>query len=146
MALEKRKAIGIAHELAYLLAHTPSAFVRHAQLALEFLSRNSMPCGHKQGLNAQPNFRRAKIIAEKAKRLLPGLETNGGIERVGYRPMCPDTLPILDMLPEARNVIVASGHGQLGVTLGATTGRIVADLAARRIPSVDLSPYRITRF
>ncbi len=98
------------------------------------------------GLNAQPNFRRAKVIAEKAKRLLPGLETNGGIERVGYRPMCPDTLPILDMLPEARNVIVASGHGQLGVTLGATTGRIVADLAARRIPSVDLSPYRITRF
>ena len=56
MALEKRKAIGIAHELAYLLAHTPSAFVRHAQLALEFLSRNSMPCGHKQIDGIEPNL------------------------------------------------------------------------------------------
>ena len=98
------------------------------------------------GLRAQPDYRRAKIIVEKAKRVLPGLKKGSSFERVGYRPLCPDTIPIIDKLPAAPNVIAATGHGQLGLTMGATTARIVADLAAGRHPALDLSPYRVTRF
>ena len=41
---------------------------------------------------------------------------------------------------------VATGHGQLGVTLGATTGMLIADLVAGREPAIDLTPYSAARF
>ena len=40
----------------------------------------------------------------------------------------------------------AFGHGHLGLTLGPTTGRLVADLVTGRTPSIDLAPFSITRF
>lgn len=102
------------------------------------------------GLDQPPDFRRARIIADKARRVLPGLvagdEPGDRIERVGWRPLCPDTIPVIDRAPAHPNVLIATGHGQLGVTLGATTGRLIADLAAGRTPEVDIAPYRATRF
>jgi D-amino-acid dehydrogenase len=98
------------------------------------------------GLGQAPDFRRARIIVEKAKRVLPGLKTEGGLERVGWRPLCPDTLPVIDRAPGLANLYFATGHGQLGVTLGATTGRLIADLVTGRRPNLDLAPYRATRF
>ena len=66
------------------------------------------------GLDARPNFRRAKILVSKARRVLPGLRSERGEERIGYRPLCPDTLPVIDRAPAAPNVLIATGHGQLG--------------------------------
>ncbi len=98
------------------------------------------------GLDARPNYRRAKILVSKARRVLPGLRSERGEERIGYRPLCPDTLPVVDRAPGAPNVLIATGHGQLGLTLGATTGKLIAQLAAGRTPNMDLAPYRATRF
>ena len=98
------------------------------------------------GLGQPPDYRRARIIVEKAKRVLPGLRAEGGLERVGWRPLCPDTLPVIDRAPGAANLYFATGHGQLGVTLGATTGRLIADLVTGRKPNLDLAPYGATRF
>jgi D-amino-acid dehydrogenase len=42
--------------------------------------------------------------------------------------MTPDGLPVLGRLPGFENLIVASGHGMLGVTLGPVSGVIVAQL------------------
>ena len=64
----------------------------------------------------------------------------------GRRPLTPDTKPIIGRAPTADNVIVATGHGQLGLTLAATTGRLVRDLVANRRSNVDLSAYRADRF
>ncbi|WP_245269724.1 D-amino-acid dehydrogenase (plasmid) [Ensifer sp. WSM1721] len=98
------------------------------------------------GLDPKPNFKRADIIAEKAKSVLPGLNTSGGKQWMGPRPFLPDTMPVIDKAPNHDNVVMAFGHGQVGMTLGATTGRLVADLVAGRRPSLDLAPYRATRF
>ena len=98
------------------------------------------------GLGQAPDYRRARIIVEKAERVLPGLRTEGGLERVGWRPLCPDTLPVIDRVPGAANLYFATGHGQLGVTLGATTGRLIADLVMGRKSNLDLAPYGATRF
>ncbi|MBP2236512.1 D-amino-acid dehydrogenase [Sinorhizobium kostiense] len=98
------------------------------------------------GLNPKPNFERANIIAEKAKSVLPGLDTSGGKQWMGPRPFMPDTMPVIDKAPHHDNVVMAFGHGQVGMTLGATTGRLVADLVADRRPTLDLAPYRATRF
>lgn len=95
---------------------------------------------------AEPNFKRAEIIMEKARRVLPQLNTQGMEFGVGYRPFLPDTKPVIDRSPRLNNVIMAFGHGQLGLTLGATTGRLVGDLVAKRTPGQDLSPFSARRF
>lgn len=98
------------------------------------------------GNGAKPNFKRAEIILEKAKRVLPEMRTAKVEYGVGYRPFLPDTKPIIDRSKRLANVVMAFGHGQLGLTLGATTGRLVADLVARRPTRQDLSPFSAYRF
>jgi len=95
---------------------------------------------------AEPNFKRAEIIMEKARRVLPQLNTQGMQFGVGYRPFLPDTKPVIDRAPRLHNVVMAFGHGQLGLTLGATTGRLVADLVAQRTPAQDLNAFSARRF
>ncbi len=48
----------------------------------------------------------------------------------GLRPCTPDGLPVIGAHPRADRVILATGHGMLGVTLGPLTGRLVAGLVA----------------
>lgn len=98
------------------------------------------------GVRTKPNFQRARVIAERAKKLLPGLRTERGKELAGRRPMCPDTLPVIGPAPTRRNVFIAGGHGQLGLTLAPITARLVADLAAGRECAVSPHPYRPERF
>ncbi|PRE44697.1 NAD(P)/FAD-dependent oxidoreductase [Burkholderia multivorans] len=95
---------------------------------------------------APPNFRRAEIILEKARRVLPQLNVQAHEFGVGYRPFLPDTKPIIDRSKRLPNVLMAIGHGQLGLTLGATTGRLIAEMAAGRASSADLSPFSAYRF
>ncbi|MFC7397374.1 NAD(P)/FAD-dependent oxidoreductase [Chelatococcus sp. GCM10030263] len=98
------------------------------------------------GADPRPNLARADIIARKAAQILPGLDLSGGTQWMGPRPFMPDSLPVLGAAPGHSNVVLAYGHGQVGVTLAATTGRIVADLVAGRTPPVDLAPFRPDRF
>lgn len=98
------------------------------------------------GDGAKPNFGRADIILEKAKRVLPELKTADVEYGVGYRPFLPDTKPIIDRSRRLGNVFMAFGHGQLGLTLGATTGRLIADLVAGRPTKQDLTPFSAYRF
>ena len=98
------------------------------------------------GRGAQPNFRRAEIILEKARRILPDLRTDGVEFGVGYRPFLPDTKPIIDRSRRLENVVMAFGHGQLGLTLGATTGRLVGDLVSGRTPELDMTPFSAYRY
>jgi glycine/D-amino acid oxidase-like deaminating enzyme len=65
---------------------------------------------------------------------------------VGGRPLLPDSLPVIDRLPGPGNVFVTTGHGMLGITLAAASGRALSDymLTGRR-PAV-LAPFRFDRF
>ncbi|NIE66936.1 FAD-dependent oxidoreductase [Burkholderia sp. Ax-1719] len=98
------------------------------------------------GRGAKPNFKRADIILEKAKRVLPELRTSAVEYGVGYRPFLPDTKPIIDRSRRLKNVLMAFGHGQLGLTLGATTGRLIADMVAARSSKQNLAPFSAYRF
>ncbi|MBN3724402.1 NAD(P)/FAD-dependent oxidoreductase [Burkholderia sp. Ac-20379] len=95
---------------------------------------------------AEPNFRRAQIILDKARRVLPQLRTERHEFGVGYRPFLPDTKPIIDRSRRLPNVLMAIGHGQLGLTLGATTGRLIAELARGVTPQTNLAPFSAYRF
>jgi D-amino-acid dehydrogenase len=98
------------------------------------------------GLKLPPNYQRSKAMLEKAKRFLPGIRTEGGQEWMGYRPSLPDSLPVIGRSTASANIIYAFGHGHLGLTQAAATGRIVRDLVTGRTPPLDLSPFSPQRF
>jgi D-amino-acid dehydrogenase len=98
------------------------------------------------GLALPPNFRRAEAMLAKAARFLPGLRTEGGRQWMGFRPSLPDSLPVIGPSRASPRVIHAFGHGHLGLTQSAATGRLVADLVAGRKPSIDIAPFSAQRF
>jgi D-amino-acid dehydrogenase len=98
------------------------------------------------GLTAPPNYERSKALVTSAKRYLPGLETTGGVEWMGHRPATPDSLPVISQSARSPNVYYAFGHGHLGLTQAATTGRLIAELISGLTPVIELDPYRIQRF
>jgi len=82
------------------------------------------------GLRRPPDFRRSQVLLAKAARFLPGLRTEGGTEWMGFRPSLPDSLPIIGRSPHCARVIHAFGHGHLGLTQAAATGRSLRPLPA----------------
>ncbi|GLK85408.1 NAD(P)/FAD-dependent oxidoreductase [Ancylobacter defluvii] len=98
------------------------------------------------GLKLPPNFRRSEAMLNKAAAFLPGLRTGGGAQWMGFRPSIPDSLPVIGPSRASRHIVYAFGHGHLGLTQSAATGRLVADLLADRTPSLDIAPLRADRF
>jgi D-amino-acid dehydrogenase len=98
------------------------------------------------GLKAEPDYARADVVLRQAKELLPGLRDEGVERWMGYRPSMPDSLPVISVSPRFRNVFFGFGHGHLGLTQSASTGRLLADLVAGRAPVIDVAPYRADRF
>jgi len=64
----------------------------------------------------------------------------------GWRPMVYDDLPIIGRAPGIANLILATGHGMLGVTESALTGVLVRELVTGQTPSFDLGPLSPARF
>ncbi len=98
------------------------------------------------GLDAAPNFARAKVLIHHAKRMLPGIDTQDISEWSGLRPTLPDSLPVIGPSPHQPNLFFAFGHHHIGLTCGPKTGRLIADLVAGRVPNLDLRPFRADRF
>jgi len=63
----------------------------------------------------------------------------------GLRPMTPDGTPVVGgtKLP---NLYLATGHGTLGWTMAAGTGRVMADLISGRAPGIDMAGLTIDRY
>lgn len=98
------------------------------------------------GLTRKPDFRRSEMMLAKAKQFLPALKTEGGKQWMGFRPSLPDTLPVIGRSPHTPNLIYAFGHGHLGLTQSAATGRLVRDMLLDRPPALSLHPFRPDRF
>lgn len=98
------------------------------------------------GLEAPPNMARADALVALARRMLPGL-AHGRVERwMGHRPSLPDSLPVISRAPKVPNVVLAFGHGHVGLTAAAPTSELVADLIDGRSGFMDLAPFSPTRF
>ncbi len=63
----------------------------------------------------------------------------------GLRPMTPDGTPIIGNTP-VHNLLLATGHGTLGWTMAAGTGRVIADLVSGRKPDIDISGLGMARY
>ncbi|MGE0502389.1 MAG: NAD(P)/FAD-dependent oxidoreductase [Rhizobiaceae bacterium] len=98
------------------------------------------------GLSRPPKFARSKAMLEKARRFLPGLDPSGGREWMGYRPSLPDSLPVIGQSRHSPAVYYAFGHGHLGLTQAAATGRLIRDLVLGQSAALDLAPFSAQRF
>ena len=65
---------------------------------------------------------------------------------MGFRPSMPDSLPVIGPSRGGDDVILAFGHGHLGVTLAPVTAGIVAALIRRKKPREDISRLLPNRF
>ena len=63
----------------------------------------------------------------------------------GLRPMTPDGTPVVGAtrLP---NLFLATGHGTLGWTMAAGTGRVMADVISGRTPEIDMNGLTLDRY
>jgi D-amino-acid dehydrogenase len=63
----------------------------------------------------------------------------------GLRPMTPDGTPIVGPTP-INNLLLATGHGTLGWTMAAGTGRVIADIVSGKKPDIDISGLTMARY
>jgi D-amino-acid dehydrogenase len=63
----------------------------------------------------------------------------------GLRPMTPDGTPIVGPTP-INNLLLATGHGTLGWTMAAGTGRVIADIVSGKKPDIDISGLTMSRY
>lgn len=99
------------------------------------------------GYDTRMNRRRLEAIRRGAAAYLKTSEGPQLTEQWwGWRPMVQDELPLIG--PSARwpNLMLATGHGMLGMSMAAATGELVAALCAGPAPVIDPSPYAPARF
>lgn len=93
---------------------------------------------------ALPVLRR---LAAQAVGLFPFLaDTTLLRSYLGFRPYCPDHLPVIGADPRVPGLVHACGHEGAGIGLAAATGRLIAQSLAGQPPDLDLAPFRPDRF
>jgi D-amino-acid dehydrogenase len=98
------------------------------------------------GLSAPPNFRLVDRIVQGVKAGFPEVRTDGGRRWMRARPSMPDSLPVIGRAPSRDNAYFAFGHGHKGFGMAAITGLLVQELMDGAVPTVDVTPFRPTRF
>jgi D-amino-acid dehydrogenase len=90
---------------------------------------------------------RVRNVASLAQKILPraGLDPATARAWCGLRPMSADGVPIIGQTP-IENLWVSTGHGHLGWTMAAGSGRLLSELISGDVPSLDPSPYSTARF
>ncbi|KKB12292.1 hypothetical protein VE25_08575 [Devosia geojensis] len=86
-------------------------------------------------------------LIERYSALVPAL-ADVKLDRLwcGLIDQTVDALPVLDVLPEAGGVVLATGFSGHGFCLGPVTGQILADLAEGKAPALPIAPFRMSRF
>ncbi|MGL6071750.1 NAD(P)/FAD-dependent oxidoreductase, partial [Craterilacuibacter sp.] len=96
--------------------------------------------------DAPPDWRRAHILIDKARRIVGDFSTRGMSVWMGNRPSVPDTVPVIGPAPGVAGLYFATGHGHLGLTLAATTGALLTEQICGKACSLDGAAYRPDRF
>lgn len=87
------------------------------------------------------------LLAAQAARLFPVLAQARAIRFYrGFRPYCPDHLPVIGADDRLAGLLHACGHEGAGVGLAPATGHLIAQVAAGQEPSLPVAPFSPGRF
>ena len=93
------------------------------------------------GTNLNVNSKRVQGIINSIPEFMPNVKTDL-LEKspvwAGLRPCSPDGLPYIGTTKKADNLIVATGHAMMGISLAPITGKIISEIVSGETPSVDL--------
>lgn len=101
------------------------------------------------GLDESINAVRVRGIVKSFPAYYPAFQVEdfaGITPWVGLRPCSPDGLPYIGRTAKYDNLVIATGHAMLGLSLAPITGRIVGEVLSREAPSVDLEVLSPDRF
>jgi D-amino-acid dehydrogenase len=128
------------------------AILMEGRAALTPMDGNKMRFGGTMeitSVNKPPRISRVQGILNAVKRYLPEYDIPlPPIEQVwyGFRPCSADGLPYIGRSKKVNNLIIATGHAMVGLSLGAGTGQLVAQIANEQKTGMDLSPFAPERF
>jgi len=100
-------------------------------------------------VNTPPRMNRVEGIIEGVKRFYPSFNIpKPKIEDVwyGYRPCSADGLPYIGRASQMDNMVVATGHAMIGMSLGAGTGKLVSEILNGQHTSMDIRPFDPMRY
>ncbi|MCP4980488.1 MAG: FAD-binding oxidoreductase [Gammaproteobacteria bacterium] len=97
------------------------------------------------GKQKPANPRIIEYLTRKAQQMLE-LPQQPDQEWLGYRPTCPDALPVIGYSTSSEFILYAFGHHHLGLTLSGITGKLIAELANGEEPSHNITPFSPRRF
>jgi D-amino-acid dehydrogenase len=96
-----------------------------------------------------PRMNRVQGILDAVKRFYPDFDVPlPAKEKIwyGYRPCSADGLPYIGRVKKYNNLVVATGHSMLGLSLGAGTGKLVDEIVNNKPTSMDVNPFLVERF
>jgi len=129
----------------------PSVLVE-GRVALTPMDGNKMRFGGTMEITttqAPPQMNRVVGVLKAVKKFFPEFDIpTPSWEQVwyGYRPCSADGLPYLGRSRKIQNLVVATGHSMIGLSLGAGTGKLVAEIIDEKPTSIDISFYNPERF
>jgi len=100
-------------------------------------------------INKRINRARVKGIVESIPKYLPGLHPQLPEDKeiwFGFRPSSPDGLPYIGFSNKYNNLVVATGHGMMGISLGPATGLLVSQLIAGEKTSIGVDAFSPNRY
>jgi D-amino-acid dehydrogenase len=99
------------------------------------------------GYDTSLNPRRLEILRIGASHYLQEPTAEPVVERwFGWRPMTPDSVPIIDRSPKYKNVYIAAGHNMLGLSMATATGKLISELLNEQQPHIPIEPMSVKRF
>ena len=140
-----------------LTIHKPAQLPRHcailteARVAVTPIQESLRFAGTMEfdGFNDQINPKRIEGIIRSVPRYLPAFE-EGHFEFArpwsGFRPVTPDGLPYIGRVRRYENLLVATGHAMMGLSLAPVTGSLISDIVLGSPPAIEISALDPERF
>ena len=101
------------------------------------------------GIDLTINQRRINTIARAGENyLIDGIFSDNNTPEIwsGLRPCSPDDLPYIGRSRTINNLVVATGHGMLGISMGPITGKLIMQIVCEEQPDLDLNAFAVDRF
>ncbi|MBB6125938.1 NAD(P)/FAD-dependent oxidoreductase [Mucilaginibacter lappiensis] len=95
-------------------------------------------------INNRVNMNRVKGIVESVPKYFPGLKPVVPQQKdiwFGFRPSSADGLPYIGRSNRYPNLTIATGHGMMGLSLGAATGLLVTEVISGKPTSININEF-----
>jgi len=101
------------------------------------------------GINQDINMSRVRGIIKAVPEFFPDYPIQVPAQNKvwsGLRPCSPDGLPYIGRTNKYKNLIIASGHAMMGLSLAPGTGKLVQEIIDHQATSIDISMYKPERY